>query len=151
MITIILYLIVSFSLDSLISTYISSNLIELSYLTTIYTVISLVIIYNYFENPKKYLLIAIILVFLLIYLLLKQLDYLMPNNIFTINIKSLASIYTYHITTYIILLLTHYNSYSLKILGSILLKSTIMTIIYTTISYIFIKKIYYKFSDKKIK
>ena len=168
MITIILYLIVSFSLDSLISTYISSNLIELSYLTTIYTVISLVIIYNYFENSKKYLLIAIILgflfdivytntfllniiIFLLIYLLLKQLDYLMPNNIFTINIKSLASIYTYHITTYIIILLTHYNSYSLKILGSILLKSTIMTIIYTTISYIFIKKIYYKFSDKKIK
>lgn len=168
MITIILYLIVSFSLDSLISTYISSNLTELSYLTTIYTVISLVIIYNYFENPKKYLLIAIILgflfdivytntfllnivIFLLIYLLLKQLDYLMPNNIFTINIKSLASIYTYHITTYIILLLTHYNSYSLKIFGSILLKSTIMTIIYTTISYVFIKKIYYKFSDKKIK
>lgn len=168
MIVIILYLIISFSLDSLMSTYISSNLIEISYLTTIYTVISLVITYNYFENQKKYLLIVIILgflfdivytntiplniiLFILIYIVLKQLDYLMPNNIFTINIKSLITIYIYHITTYIILLLTHYNSYNLKILGFILLKSIIMTIIYTTTSYFLIKKIYYKFYDKKIK
>lgn len=168
MIVIIIYLIISFLLDSIISLYIPASLTTLSYFKTIYTIVSLVVIFNYFENSKKYLIIAIILgalfdtvytntfllnivIFIVVYFLLTELDYIIPNNLFTINIKSLSALYTYHILTYIILLLTHYNSYSFSILLNILMKSTIMTIIYTTISYLLIKKIYWRHFDRKIK
>lgn len=168
MIVIIIYLIISFLLDSIISLYIPASLTTLSYFKTIYILVSLVVIFNYFENSKKYLIIAIILgalfdtvytntfllnivIFIVVYFLLTELDYIIPNNLFTINIKSLSALYTYHILTYIILLLTHYNSYSFSILLNILMKSTIMTIIYTTISYLLIKKIYWRHFDRKIK
>lgn len=168
MIVIIIYLIISFLLDSIISLYIPASLTTLSYFKTIYTLVSLVVIFNYFENSKKYLIIAIIIgalfdtvytntfllnivIFIVDYFLLTELDYIIPNNLFTINIKSLSALYTYHILTYIILLLTHYNSYSFSILLNILMKSTIMTIIYTTISYLLIKKIYWRHFDRKIK
>ena len=168
MIIAIIYIILSFLLDGLISNYIPVNINNLSYLTTIYSVISLVIIYNYFENEKKYLIIITILaflfdivytntfplniiIFILIYILIKNLNYFIPNNLFTINIKTLLAVTIYYLLSYIILLLVHYNKYPINILYMTLYKNIIMTIIYTTISYIIIKKIYYKYYDKKIK
>lgn len=168
MIIVIIYLIISFLLDSIISLYIPASISTLSTFKTIYTIISLVVIYNYFENSQKYFILSIIMgllfdivytntfllnivLFITIYFLLTELDYIMPNNLLTINIKALSAIYTYHIITYIILLLTHYNSYTFSILLNILMKSTIMTIIYTTISYLLIKKIYWHHFDRKIK
>lgn len=167
MILIIIYVIISYLLDGLISNYIPTNLVNPSYLRTIYSIISLVIIYHYFENYKKYFYITISLGFLfdivytntfplntilfpIISIIIKQLDYFLPNNILTINILSLLSIYIYHITTYFILLLTHYNSYTINLLLMILLRSTIMTIIYTTISYFVMRKIYQLHYNKPI-
>ena len=155
----IIYVIISFLLDGIISNILPFNLVDPSYFKTIYSVISLVIIYNYFDNHKKYLTILItlgiffdiiytntfilnIVVFLIIYIVLSNLDYIITTNIFTINIKSIVCISTYHITTYIILLLANYNSYSIKLLGLILIRSIIMTIIYTTISYLIMNKMY---------
>ncbi|MBQ2872451.1 MAG: hypothetical protein IJE89_00410 [Bacilli bacterium] len=165
MIIAIIYVIISFLLDGIISNIIPFNLVDPSFFKTIYSVISLVIIYNYFDNKKKYLSILIILgilfdiiytntfilniiVFITIYIILSNLDYVIPNNIITINIKSIICISLYHILTYIILLLANYNSYSIKLLFIILLRSLIMTIIYTTISYLIMNKIY---DNKKVK
>lgn len=159
MLVAIIYVIISFLLDGIISNIIPFNLVDPSYFKTIYSVISLVIIYNYFDNHKKYLTILItlgiffdiiytntfilnIIVFLIIYIVLSNLDYIITTNIFTINLKSIVCISTYHITTYIILLLANYNNYSIKLLGLILIRSIIMTIIYTTISYLIMNKIY---------
>ena len=64
MIIIIPYIIISFLLDGLISNYVSINIVSPSYLRTIYTIISIVITYHYFDNSKKYLIILIILGFL---------------------------------------------------------------------------------------
>lgn len=168
MILIISYLIFSFILDGVMSNYVSINLVDPSIFRTIYSIIAIVVIYDYFKDDRKYLYIILILgilfdivytntfilnifIFIIIYFILKKLDYLLPNNILTINIKSLIVVYSYHIITYIILLLIHYNTYNMKILSNILIKSTIMTIIYTTLSYLIIKKIYSKFYDRKIK
>ena len=159
MIIAIIYVIISFLLDGLMSNILPFNLVDPSYLKTIYSIISLVILYNYFDNKQKYLKILIILgiffdivytntfilniiVFLVIYIILSLVDYMIPTNIITINIKSISCIFLYHILTYIILLLANYNSYSIKLLGIILLRSIIMTIIYTTISYLIMNKIY---------
>jgi len=159
MIIAVTYVIISFLLDGIISNLIPFDLIDPSYFKTIYSIISLVIIYNYFDNQKKYLTILVVLgiffdivytntfilniiIFLIIYLILSKLDYLITTNIFTINLKSIVCVSSYHILTYIILLLANYNNYSIKLLGLILLRSIIMTIIYTSISYIFLNKIY---------
>lgn len=165
MIIAVIYIIISFLLDGIMSNIISFNLVDPSYLKTIYSVVALVIIYNYFDNHQKYLTILIILgiffdivytntfilnivVFFITYLILSSVDYLIPNNLLTINLKSLVAIYSYHILTYIILLLANYNHYNIKLLGMILIRSIIMTIIYTTISYLIMNKIY---DNKRIK
>ena len=165
MIIAVTYVIISFLLDGIISNLISFNLVDPSWFKTIYSIISLVILYNYFDNQKKYLSIVIILgiffdivytntfilnviVFLIIYLILSRLDYVITTNIFTINLKSIVCISLYHILTYIILLLSNYNNYSIKLLGLILIRSIIMTIIYTSISYLLMNKIY---DNKRIK
>ena len=165
---IIIYTIISFLLDGLMSNYISINIIDPSYFRTIYTIISLVIIYNYFDNNSKYLKILLILgmlfdivytntfllniiIFLLIYVIIKKINLFISNNVLTINIKALISLFVYHILSYLILLLANYHHYSINLLLIILSRSIIMTIIYTTISYLLMKKIYFKFYDKKIK
>ena len=168
MIIIIIYTIISFLLDGLISNYVSINIINPSYLRTIYTIVPLVIAYNYFDNDTKYLKILLVLgilfdivytntfllniiIFLMIYLIIKKINLFIPNNILTINIKALLSLTVYHVLSYLILLLANYHHYPINILLLILSRSIIMTIIYTTISYLLLKKIYFKFYDKKIK
>lgn len=168
MIVIIIYTIISFLLDGLLSNYMSINIIDPSYFRTIYSIISLVIIYNYFDNNTKYLKILLVLgmifdivytntfllnvvLFLIIYLIIKKINIFIPNNIFTINLKSILSITIYHILSYLILLLSNYHNYSIRLLTLILSRSIIVTIIYTTISYLLLKKIYFKIYDKKIK
>ena len=158
MIIAVIYIIISFLLDGIMSNIISFNLVDPSYLKTIYSVVALVIIYNYltilivlgifFDIVYTNTFILNIVVFFITYLILSSVDYLIPNNLLTINLKSLVAIYSYHILTYIILLLANYNHYNIKLLGMILIRSIIMTIIYTTISYLIMNKIY---DNKRIK
>lgn len=168
MIIIIVYMIISFLLDGFISNYTNINIVNPSYFRTIFSLIALIISYNYFDNENKYLKILFIVgilfdivytntfilnifIFYIIYLVIKYINTYIPNNIFTINIKSLLGISLYHIITYIILLLVNYMNYSFNLLLLILSRSIISTIIYTSISYYLLKKIYYKKYDKKIK
>lgn len=165
MIVAVIYVIISFLIDGVMSNIVPFNLVDPSWLKTIYSIISLVVLYNYFDNQQKYVSIIVVLglffdivytntfilniiVFLVIYIILSNLDYVITTNIFTINLKSIVCVSSYHILTYIILLLANYNSYSIKLLGLIILRSLIMTIIYTTISYLIMNKIY---DNKKIK
>ena len=164
----IIYVILSFLLDGLLSNYFSTFIVDPSYLRTIYSVISLVIIFPYFENKKKYFYILIslgilfdivytntfilnIVLFLLIYIFLNIIDYYLPYNLFTINLRGLLAITIYHIFSYLILLFSHYNNYSFNLFILILSRSIIMTIIYATISYLVIKKIYYQKDNRLIK
>lgn len=165
---IIIYTVISFLLDGLISNYISIDIANPSYLRTIYSVIALVIIYNYFENDRKYLrlllsigflfdivytntLLLNIFSFFIIYIINRELNTYIPNNVLTINIKALIAITIYHLITYLLLLLSHYDIYPLKLLPLILCRSIIMTVIYATISYLVINKLYYLNYYKKIK
>ena len=168
MIIIIIYTIISFLLDGLISNFTNINIVDPSYFRTIYSVISLVISYHFFENDHKYLKVLIILgilfdivytntfllnifIFIIIYLFIKKINIYIPNNILTINLKSLLSLTIYHTLLYLILLFAGYSNYTFNLLTLILSRSIVMTIIYTTISYLIIKKIYYKKYFKKIK
>ena len=168
MIIIVIYAVISFLFDGLSSLFITSNIYSPSIFSTIYTVISLVIIYNYFDNDNKYLKILITLgilfdivytntfllnvfIFIIIYMVMKVLNDYIPNNLFMINIKSSIAIVTYHLLSYMILFIVHYDKYYVKELFLIISRSIVMTVIYTSVSYLIIKKIYFKKYVKKIK
>ena len=154
---IIFYLIFSFFFDSISTNYLNYELTNISYFKTIYTIISLVIVYEYYRHKSKYFITLIVISFLfdirytntfilnpvifsLIYLLNIILDNHLPNNILTINIKTITSINIYHLLTYIILIISNYNNYQITSLFTIIIRSIPMTIIYTTISYLTLKK-----------
>ena len=168
MIIMVIYAAISFLLDGLMSNYFSTFIVNPSYFRTIYSVIALVVMFNYFDNKSKYLyilgglgvlfdivytntFILNIVIFLIIYLFLNIMDYYLSNNVFTTNIKAILSIIIYHVVSYLIFLLGHYQNYTSELLWLILVRSIIMTIIYTTISYYVIKKTYGKKYDKRVK
>lgn len=164
----IITVVVSFLLDALVSNNIGYTLTNPSFFKTIFTIIGLVNIYPYFNNDKKYLTILIIvgilfdivytgtflfvtLIFVIIYLVNKFLDFFLPFNLLNINILSLISIYIYHILSFVILNLVEYNSYNINLLFNIIIHSTIGTIIYTTIIYFILTYTYNKLKIKQIK
>ncbi len=155
---VIIYLMFSFFLDGLISNYLSFSLNDISFLKTIYTLIALVVSYNYFKNKKKYIIILGVIsilfdirytntfilnpvIFLVICFVNGYLDEYYPYNLMTINIRCLISIMLYHVITFIILVLNNYNYYDINILLMIVCRSIIPTIIYTSVSYLILKKI----------
>ena len=167
MIVSIIYIIISFILENIMSNIFITTLNNVSPFTTIYTIIALVVIYPYFASDKKYFLLVIIFgflfdtiytstillnltIFLVISLLIKTLNNIISDNIIMTNIISLISVATYHILTFIILNIVTSKSYSIILLGKILTHSIIMTIIYTSISYIIIKYLYSRLSIKQI-
>ena len=75
----------------------------------------------------------------------------MSDNIFTINVISIISIILYHLLSFIILNLETSQTYSLILLGNIITHSILMTIVYTSISYVIIKLIYNKLDMKQVK
>ena len=168
MIVSIIYLVVSFILENVMASIFPATLGNISYFTTIYTIIALVVIYPYFANEKKYYTLVIIfgaffdilytstlllnvVFFLLIALVIKILNTNMSDNIFTINVISIISIILYHLLSFIILNLETSQTYSLILLGNIITHSIIMTIVYTSISYVIIKLIYNKLDMKQVK
>lgn len=168
MIISIIYLILSFILDNFMSNIFPSTLSSISYFTTIYIIISFVIIYPYFINEKKYYLLLIIfgllfdilytstfvlniVLFFIVGICIKILNNIFPENVLTTNLISIISIVIYHILSFIILSLMGSINYDFILLISIITHSIIMTIIYTTISYFFVKLIFNRFNIKQIK
>jgi hypothetical protein len=167
MILTIIILIISFLFEGFISNYLNISFLDNNYFSTLYTLITLIILYTYFNNQKKYLILLIIfacvfdivytntfilniVLFLLVYYFNRFLDIYLPTNILTINIKTILSIFLYNFITFIIIIFTNYSDYLFSTLINITIKSIPLTIIYTTISYIIITKIYEKY-DIKIK
>ena len=168
MIISIIYLIISFILDNFMSNIFPSTLNNISYFTTIYIIISLVIIYPYFSNEKKYYLLVIVfgllfdilytgtfifnlVLFLVISMVIKLLNNIFPFNVFTTNFISVIAIGIYHILSFIILSLVSSVGYDFVLLINVIVRSVLMTVIYTSISYFVMKYIYGKFNVKQIK
>lgn len=168
MIISIIYLIISFLLDNFMSNIFSSTFGYVSYFSTIYIIISFVVIYPYFSNDKKYFILIIIfgilfdvlytstflinlVLFFVIALFIKLLNNFLPNNIFMANILSFSCIIVYHVLTFLILNIASGSIYGFVLLGDILTHSLIMTVLYTSVSYFIIKLIYNKFNIKVIK
>lgn len=168
MIIVSIYLVLCLILEGISSLYISYSLINPSIFMTLYVIVGLVVIYPYFINKKKYMYLVIIfgilfdviytntilinlVIFILIYLFNRLLDEILPNNIFVINIKSYLAVILYYTLTYIIMVLTNYASYPVSMLFRIYYSNIIMSVIYTTLSYIVIGILTNKFNVREIK
>lgn len=168
MLLLFIYVLFSFFIEGFMSNVFVSTLTDISYFTTIYTIISLVVVYPYFYNKKKYSILVFIFGFLFdvlytstflvnicIFLVIGFVIYIFNNilsdNIFTINIISIISIILYHILSFVILSITNYANYSFLLLFNIIIHSIFMTIIYTSISYFMVRVLFDRFDLKEVK
>ena len=168
MLVVIIFNLISFFLQGIMSNYLNYTISNPSLFSTIYTIITIIIVSKYFANEKKYYLLAFILgllydiaytntfvlnavLFLTISIIARRIIDLLPDNIISINIISLLSIFIYHILSFIILVIISYNTYNLKLLLIICTHSIIMTIIYTTIMYLLSNYLSTKFDIKTIR
>ena len=164
----IILLIISFLLESFMSIYFPAYYISPSIFTTLYTLITLVVIYPYFSNEKKYYLLlttfAILLDivytstillnivgFFIISLIIKILNNIISYNVFTSCLVSIISVISYHILSFIILTILNINSYSLSNLFTIIYSSILGTIIYSIIVYLVSKILFKKYDLVSIK
>ena len=139
-----------------------------SFFTTIYIIISFVIIYPSFSSEKKFYTIVLIfgllfdimytssfiynmVSFLVLGIFVRILYNIFPENYFTTNIISIITISLYHVLSFIIFSLVGSINYDFILLFDIIIHSILMTIFYTSISYFVMKYIYNKLNIKYIK
>lgn len=163
----IIIIAISFLLDSFISMYIPITVSNYNILVPMFTIISLVLIYPYFNNDEKnYLITSLIfgllyditftntfglntaLFFGLGYIVI-FLDGALSNNLFSLIIKMLIVIILYDVITYLILLLLNYIDYGILTLVIKIGKSLILNTIYLTVAYFVTNSIAKKSHIKK--
>lgn len=163
----IIIILVSFFLDAFSSMYIPIWISNYNVLVPMFTIISLIIIYPYFNNNENNYLITC-LVFGLLYdvtftntfglnialffgigFLIIFIDNILSNNLFSLIIKMLIVIVLYDTLTYTILLMLNYIDYGILTLIIKILKSLILNIIYLALTYFIANKISKKYHIKK--
>ena len=164
----IVSLIVSFLLQGFMSNIFNFTISSLSIFSTIYLVVNIVVLKQYFEDDKKFLIIIIIFgllmdivysdtvlfnvfIFIIIFYLNKFLSAFLPYNIMMINLFSLLSVTCYHLITFFFLRILNFDTYTLYVLCKIIACNVIMTIIYTSLLYVILGKLYKRFDLKIIR
>lgn len=167
-IIIIVLLILSTFLQSTTSLYLGYTYENLSIFSTLYVLITLMIIKTHFENKKKYFFLLIFLgiiidisytgtfglnscLFIVCYYISVSFHSFFPYNCFTISVSNLLCVFIYHIISFLFLVLFKYDSYSITALLKILSHSILMTITYSNIIYWIMYFITKKYQLKPIK
>lgn len=160
--------VLSLLIQGTVSNYIGYTYSNLSIFSTVYVLVSLLIINIYFENKKKYLILLIVFglildlvytntfllntfLFIATYYFSKAFHFFFPYNLLTINISNLLSIFIYHIISFFLLVLLKYDNYTIWMLTKIVTHSIMMTIIYTSTVYLIIEFVKKKFELKEVK
>lgn len=164
----VISLIISFLIQGITSNLLGYTINNISLFCTVYVLINIVVLQQYFENDKKILLLIVIFgmlmdivysntlifttcIFISIFYLNKLLSAFLPYNALTINVFSLLSVFMYHIISFIFLKILQYETYGIIVLLKVLGCNIIMTIIYTTLLHYIINKIYKKFNLKIVR
>ena len=164
----VILLVISFLLQGFTSNFLSYTINDVSIFSTIYVLITLMLIYPYFENKKKYLILLVIFgwlvdivycntfllnisIFFVVYKFNNLFHFFLPDNLFTLNVSNLLGVFIYHMLSFLLLSLLRYGSFSFMVLGRMMYSSIIMTIVYTTISYFVIKLVRSRIELKEVK
>ena len=168
MITYILIVLFSFFLDGIMSNCFFSSFFYISFFNTIYTIISLVIIINFFTNYKKYIALTAVIgilfdivftntlalnifLFPLLGLWIIWLNSKLSNNIVNNVIISQTTIFLYYTVVFFLLKLINYFDYNILLLFKLLINSIMATTFYSIVLTIILKKIDNKFNLKIVK
>ena len=156
-------IIISFILDSIVSNFISLNTL----FAPLFTLISLIIVYPYFNNNhKQFLITAFItgmaydliytntiiihgLLFLAIAFLIIKLNTIFSNNYLNVVIMTIISIIIYRLISYGLLLITNNISFNWMVLLKSLYQSLIMNIIYILLAFMITDRISFALRIKK--
>lgn len=161
-------LLFSYLFQEIISNYIGYTYSSLSWFSTIYILIALLGLRQYFSNELKYLLVVVIVgflmgisytdavflnisLFIVVYFFTRFFHFYFPYNYLTVNISTLLGIFIYHIISFFFLVVAGYDVYTFKMLLSILLHSVPMTIIYTTFIYFILDTLNKKFDLREVR
>ena len=156
-------IIVSFILDSIISNFTSLN----SLFMPLCTLMSLIIVYPYFNgNIKKFLISCFVtgvfydliytdtiiihgFLFLIIGYIIVKLNLIMSNNYLNVAIMGIICIVFYRFVLYGLLLITANISFSWVLLLKSIYHSLILNVIYIVLVYLITDKISFKFRIRK--
>ncbi len=161
-------LIISFLLQGLSSNLFSYYFESISIFSTIYVLVNLVVLQEYYVDTKKFMILIVVVgllmdivynstaflsvfVFAIIYYVNKGLKFSLPYNLVTVNLFSIVSIILYHLITFVFLFVVRFDNYSLFYLFKIIGCSLIMTVIYTSLLYYVIDHLFKKFDLKVIR
>ena len=159
----IIYIIISFLLEGLISNYLSSSLLR-----GVFTLISLSLIYPYYyKDLNKYYILSFIIgfiyditytntlflnacVFLAIAFLIIKIDKIISNNLINSILIGCITIFLYRIIIYLIYIIIGKFNFNINILLSSITSSLILNIIYIILSYVILNLISKKLNIKKM-
>ena len=161
-------LFVSFLLQGLFSNFFNYTIGNLSIFTTVFVLINFVVLQEYFEDNKKFVILIVIFglfmdivynstaflsvfIFVVVFLVNKVLKFFLPYNFFTVNLFSIISVLLYHFISFFFLIVLRFDSYSIIVLLKIVYSSFIMTFIYTSFLYFIINYVFKKFDLKNIR
>lgn len=157
---------ISLLLDALISSFVPISTINNVFVVPMFTIISLIIIYPYYEEKFSFIKVCILFgliydilftntlglnisLFFIIGYIITFMDDILSNTLFSIIIKMLIVILLYDTLTYAILLLMNYMNYGILELFEKLYKSILLNVIYITILYFSTNVIAKKLSIRK--
>lgn len=158
---------ISLLLEALLSNYLPIFVGSQNFFIPMFTLVSLVIVFPYYNETSKFLKLCFIFgliydilftntiglnitLFLLIGLILNFLDSALSNTLFSIIIKMVISIIVYDVLSYGILLLLNYLNYNVLILLMKILKSLTLNVIYAIILYLIVGVIGKELKIKKL-
>ncbi len=151
---IVIYLILSFYLDGIISTMINTST---NFLNPLFNITALVIIYKFFERKEKtyFILSSLIglsygiyytdtfilnmVVFLLLAFFIKFINIYLAHNILSDITKVILTIIFYRLVTFIILIIVGYVDFDLYMLSKSIYSSLFLNTIYVLGSYLYFK------------
>lgn len=156
--------IISFFLDSIITSFIPID----SILLPLFSLISLIIIYPYFHKEENsYLIFSFLLgllydivytdtiflntfIFLLIAFIIKLINEYISNNMFNVSIMTLLIVIIYRIITYFVLVIINYLTYNFHDLLVCIYSSLILNVFYGISLYLITDFVSKKYKIDKI-
>lgn len=164
----IITLIISTLIQGITSNYLGYTYNTLSIFSTLYVLITILILNPYFENKKKYFAILIIFgliidatytntfilntcLYIVCYYISKAFHFFFPYNWVTISISNILCVFTYHTISFLLLNILKYDAYTIQNLLKILSHSIIMTVVYSIIIYFIVSIINKKLGIKEVK
>ena len=164
----VISLVISFLLQGLISNFCSYTINNLSLFSTLFVLANFVVLYEYYENNNKFIILLVIFgllmdivynstalisvfTFIVVFYVNRGLKFFLPYNFVTVNLFAIISLIIYHLITFFFLIILQYDNYTFMVLLKIIGSDLLAMVIYTSILYYVIGLVFKKFELKIVR